>query len=178
MICSSRCCRVPRPVASLSFRRNWGLIVATAAASFVGIAALGLAASTMSSRRVIEIVPVMARNETGIGQIIAYPAGVPLITAEIVLMPPGETSPWHLHKVPTFAYVLEGEVSVDYGVKGVKTYSVGQSLLEATEWPHMANNPGLVPARILIVFMGAEGIETRTVANAPVASTAVHHSAQ
>lgn len=50
-------------------------------------------------------------------------------------MPPGEASLWHLHKVPSFVYALESEVSVDYGPKGAHAYSAGQTMLKATDCP-------------------------------------------
>jgi DNA-binding winged helix-turn-helix (wHTH) protein/quercetin dioxygenase-like cupin family protein len=144
----------------------------------VGLVVAGLAASTTAQNRQMEIVPIMAGTKTAIGQALVYPTGTPLVSAELVTVPPGETSPWHLHKVPSFVYVLEGEISVDYGESGVKTYSVGQTMLEATDWPHQAHNAGGVTTRLLVVFMGSEGVETRSGAISPSVGAEAHDATQ
>ena len=73
-------------------------------------------------------------------------------------MQPGEETGWHRHDVPMFGYILEGEVTVDYGAKGTRIYKKGDALMEAIDWEHNGRNSGSGPARILAVFMGAEGV--------------------
>ncbi len=57
-------------------------------------------------------------SETVLGQEIAYPAGKPVVTAAIVTMVPGQETGWHAHEAPLFAWMLEGELTVDYGPDG------------------------------------------------------------
>lgn len=102
------------------------------------------------------LTPILSGNQTIIDQTIAYPAGTPKVTAAIVTIPVGGHTGWHEHAVPLFAYILEGNLSVDYGTKGVKTLEPGTGMLEAMDWPHNATNVGDVPVRILAVYMGAE----------------------
>jgi mannose-6-phosphate isomerase-like protein (cupin superfamily) len=54
--------------------------------------------------------------------------------------------------------MLDGELTVDYGSEGTRVYKVGDSLMEAMNWPHDGMNKGTVPVRILAVYMGAEGL--------------------
>ena len=103
------------------------------------------------------LTPVLESGKTIIGQPVAYPTGTAKVTAAIVVLPPGAETGWHTHTVPLFAYVLDGEISVDYGDKGIKVYKAGDGLLEAMNWPHNGVNKGTVPVRILAVYMGAEG---------------------
>jgi quercetin dioxygenase-like cupin family protein len=103
------------------------------------------------------LTPLFKGNETIIGQKIAYPAGDPNITAAIVVIAPGKDTGWHSHEVPLFVTVLEGDISVDYGSKGVKTYKTGDTFLEAEEWPHNATNKTDKIVRLLAVYLGAEG---------------------
>jgi quercetin dioxygenase-like cupin family protein len=103
------------------------------------------------------LTPLFKGAETIIGQKIAYPAGDPKVTAAIVVIAPGKDTGWHSHEVPLFVTVLEGDISVDYGTKGVKDYKVGDSFLEAMEWPHNATNKTEKIVRLLAVYMGAEG---------------------
>lgn len=102
------------------------------------------------------LTPLYEGNQTIIGQEIAYPDGTPKVTAAIVTIPPGHETGWHTHQVPLFVYILEGDISVDYGDKGVKVYKPGDSLLEAMNWPHNATNKTDKPVKILAVYLGAE----------------------
>ena len=106
------------------------------------------------------VTPVLQATQTIIGQPIVYPQGTAEVTAAIVTIPPGGETGWHIHAVPLFGYVLEGELSVDYGDKGTHTYVAGDALMEAMNWPHNGMNKGAVPVRILTVYAGAKGIAT------------------
>jgi quercetin dioxygenase-like cupin family protein len=113
------------------------------------------------------LTPLFKGNETILGQKIAYPAGDPNVTAAIVVIAPGKESGWHSHEVPLFVTVLEGDISVDYGSKGVKVYKPGDSFLEAEQWPHNATNKTEKIVRLLAVYMGAEGKANASPATGP-----------
>lgn len=62
-------------------------------------------------------------NTTVTGEEIAYPtAGKAHVNAMIVTLAPGEKTMLHQHGVPVFIHILEGEVTVDYGAKGTRTF--------------------------------------------------------
>ena len=108
------------------------------------------------------LTPLLSGNTTIIDQTIAYPDGTPKVTAAIVVIPPGKDTGWHTHAVPLFVYILEGEVTVDYGSKGMKVYKAGEALLEAENWPHNGMNETDELVRIFAVYMGGEGIANAT----------------
>jgi quercetin dioxygenase-like cupin family protein len=96
-------------------------------------------------------------STTVMGEEIAYPtAGKAHVNAMIVTLAPGEKTMVHQHGVPVFIHILEGEVTVDYGAKGTKTFKQGESFLEAMEVAHAGMNSGTVPVKILAVYMGSE----------------------
>jgi quercetin dioxygenase-like cupin family protein len=101
---------------------------------------------------------LLSSSETIIGQTIDYPEGPAKITAAIVTMLPGASTGAHVHNAPLFAYMLEGELTVDYGPDGKRTYREGDSLLEAFRTPHDGTNTGTGIARVLVVFAGADGV--------------------
>jgi quercetin dioxygenase-like cupin family protein len=106
-------------------------------------------------------------NQTIIGQTIAYPSGTPMVNAIIVPLAPGGQSAWHIHQTPLFGFILEGELTVDYGSKGIRVYRAGEAVLEAIDWPHQASNRGSVLTRVLAVNIGVEGGAFATVAAGP-----------
>ena len=62
----------------------------------------------------------------------------------------------HRHGVPLFAYILSGELTVDYGTHGTRTYRQGDAFMEAMDVAHFGINRGNAPVRILTVYMGAD----------------------
>lgn len=131
---------------------------------------IGLVGAALASAALLVVAPergltresgtsLLNTSQTIIGQGITYPTGAPAkVVSAIVTMLPGEETGWHKHDVPMFGYIIEGEVTVDYGAKGTRVYRQGDAVMEAIDWPHNGRNTGKVPARILAVFMGAEGV--------------------
>jgi quercetin dioxygenase-like cupin family protein len=104
-------------------------------------------------------VEVLLQSETTvIGQKIVYPEGPAQITVAIVTMESGHSTGWHVHEAPLAAHMLEGELTVDYGDDGTRTYRKGDTLIEALGSRHNGRNSGEGRARILVVFSGAVGI--------------------
>jgi len=103
--------------------------------------------------------PLLSTGTTILGETLHYPTGGPAhVTAAIVTLAPGARTVLHRHGVPLFAYILEGEITVDYGDRGKRTYHQGDALMEAMDVPHFGADVGAAPVRILIVNMGAEGV--------------------
>jgi len=125
----------------------------------MALAPLPLAADEAAG---VSVETLFSGSMTAIGQPLAYPAGEAVVTSQLVTLPPGTATGWHLHAVPLYGYILEGELIVDYGEKGTHVYRAGDSLLEAVDWPHNGHNRGSVPVRILAVYIGAEGLADAT----------------
>ncbi len=60
--------------------------------------------------------------------------------------------------------MLEGELTVDYGADGTRSYGAGDALLEAFHSPHNGVNAGDEVVRLLAVFMGADGVANTVMA--------------
>jgi quercetin dioxygenase-like cupin family protein len=102
-------------------------------------------------------IPLLSTGTTILGEKLRYPTGEPHVTASIITLAPGQRTIPHKHGVPLFAYILDGELSVDYGDKGVRTYKKGDSFMEAMDAVHYGFNAGKEPARLIAVYMGAKG---------------------
>ena len=108
-----------------------------------------------------EAYPAVKLLETGTtvtGEPLVYPTSGPAkVSAIVVTIAPGAETVLHHHPAPMVAYILEGDLRVDYGAHGRHDYHTGDALLEAMAVPHKGTNIGTVPVRILAVSMGAEG---------------------
>jgi quercetin dioxygenase-like cupin family protein len=101
--------------------------------------------------------PILSTGASILGETIRYPkAGPAHVTAAIVTLAPGARTIMHKHGVPLFAYILDGELTVDYGTHGTRTYRQGQSFMEAMGVAHFGVNNGSQPVRLLAVYMGAK----------------------
>jgi len=127
-------------------------------------AALIALVSTAQAKDTYPPVDVLLQTSTSIlGEPLEYPQGTPQITMAIVTMQPGQVTGLHEHDVPLMAYILDGEITVDYGAAGSKTYRKGDALVEAFRSPHSGTNTGDDIVRILAVFAGAEGVKNTVV---------------
>ena len=102
------------------------------------------------------LTPLLKSGTDVLGAPLTYPAGNPVVTSATVTIPPGGETGWHQHEVPLFAYILTGELTVDYGDKGTRTYRAGDAVLEAMNWPHNGTNTGTVPMTLVAVYMGSD----------------------
>ena len=126
------------------------ILVAVAFASIGGYFAI--ASDDISSQTILET------SKTVIGQDIQYPSDSALIISKIITIPVNAETGFHLHEYPMFAYVMEGEITVDYGEHGTKTFLKGDSLVEAINYIHNGKNDGNKPAKILVVVMNKNDI--------------------
>jgi quercetin dioxygenase-like cupin family protein len=111
---------------------------------------------------------ILSTGKTVTDEPIVYPTGAPAkITAVEITLEPGQQTGWHQHPVPLFGYILEGELTVDYGPFGKRTYRQGEGLAEAMNEAHNGRNTGTGVLKILAVFIGAEGVPDTTRASPP-----------
>jgi quercetin dioxygenase-like cupin family protein len=111
---------------------------------------------------------ILSTGTTVTGEPIKYPSGAPaqLTALEITLLP-GQQTGWHIHPVPIFGYILDGELTVDYGPKGQRVYRKGDGFAEATDEAHNGRNVTEKPVTILAVFAGMEGVKDSVAAPPP-----------
>ena len=91
---------------------------------------------------------------------IVYPTQQPAEVSSVIrVLQPAEETGWHKHMVPLHAYILQGEMNVEYDNSVVHTVSKGDAFVGVTDVWHNTTNTSNKPAVVLVVFMGAEGLE-------------------
>lgn len=126
----------------------------------LAFAAIAFAAGYQAgeAREPLRITPLFSTSETILGEPFAYPAGKAKLTGAVIAMAPGQETGWHTHGVPLAGMVLEGELTVDYGEKGKRTYKAGDALVESMGTPHNGANLGSTQMRLFAIYIGAEGV--------------------
>jgi quercetin dioxygenase-like cupin family protein len=133
------------------------VVAAIAIVIVIGHAAGRASAEDAALAKDYPAAPLLSTSTTILGESIRYPrTGRAHVTAAIVTLAPGARTITHKHGVPLFAYILDGELTVDYGRHGTRTYRQGQSFMEAMAVDHFGVNNGSQPVRLLAVYMGAK----------------------
>ena len=96
----------------------------------------------------------LSTTKTWDGAPIHYPSGTAKVTGAIHTIPPGVETGWHLHPVPCFAFVLEGELVVELKDGRTKNLKAGDILAEVIGTLHNGKNTGKVPLKIAIFYIG------------------------
>jgi quercetin dioxygenase-like cupin family protein len=103
---------------------------------------------------------VLTTQETRDGDPIVYPDGTAEIISVIGTIEPGGRTPLHQHPVPTYVYVLEGQVELRTEGGDPHVYRQGEAYIEALNRDHQLFNTSDAPAKVLVVFVGEEGTST------------------
>jgi quercetin dioxygenase-like cupin family protein len=123
----------------------------------LALAAVHTMAPRASAQEGYPLEPLLSTGTTTLGETIHYPRSGPAhVNAAIIKLAPGGKTIVHKHGVPLFAYILEGELTVDYGKRGKHIYRQGESFMEAMNVAHFGINTGTGPVRLLAVYMGAK----------------------
>lgn len=126
----------------------------------IGIAALCcFLPLTGAAQTYYPIQELLTTSQTVVGETIRYPVGTPRISVAVVTVVPGSAAAFHRHPAPLVAYILEGELTVDYGSHGKKIFRQGEAIVEAMDVPHRGFNEGSSLVKLLAVYVGAEGTQ-------------------
>lgn len=103
----------------------------------------------------ITVQPVLKADTNAIGQKIVYP-NVPdaEVTILKITMEPGKTTGWHKHEIPVFAYVLEGEITVEIDSNKTTVYNAGDAIAETRNVYHRGINYGTTNVVLLAFYIG------------------------
>jgi Uncharacterized conserved protein, contains double-stranded beta-helix domain len=102
---------------------------------------------------------ILLQTQTdGAGAKLVYPTNAPAeVTAVFVEVAPGRQTNWHRHPVPCFAYMLEGELTVETADGEKKVFKAGDALAEVVDILHNGINAGPAPVRLVLFVIGTVG---------------------
>ena len=101
----------------------------------------------------VTVETILETNHTILNQTLFYPENTPNIVTKIITIPKNAETGFHTHDEILVGYILQGEITVDYGEHGKKVYSKGDSLIEAIDISHNGMNLGHIDAKIFVVTL-------------------------
>ena len=106
---------------------------------------------------VIQVHTILKAQSSWDGKTLEYPTGQAEITGMIVEIAPGAETGWHLHAVPSFGMVLEGELEVQLKDGKTKYLKSGEALAEVVNTLHNGRNVGSIPVKLIVFYAGVVG---------------------
>ena len=101
-----------------------------------------------------------AQQLTVLDQQIAYPKKKPAqVTSEIISLEPGQETGWHKATTPTYSYVLDGTLTVEYDAGVTKEFPAGTAFMQAQGVFYDGMNKGDQSLHVLVVHLGAKGVK-------------------
>jgi quercetin dioxygenase-like cupin family protein len=91
------------------------------------------------------------------GAPLIYPKGQAEITAMTIEIRPGGQTGWHLHPVPSFGYMLQGELQVTLKDGKIKHLKAGDALAEVVSTLHNGRNVGKDTVKLVVFYAGTKG---------------------
>jgi quercetin dioxygenase-like cupin family protein len=119
----------------------------------------------------VKVTPVLKTQTSWDGKALEYPKGTAEITGLIVEIAPGGETGWHLHPVPSFGMVLEGELEVTLKNGARKIIKQGEALAEVVNTLHNGRTIGSTPVKILVFYAGST--DSKITETAPSATSHV-----
>ena len=102
----------------------------------------------------VQVQENLSTTQTWDGAPIQYPSGTAKVTGAIITLTPGAETGWHLHPIPCFALILEGDLVVELKDGRTKKLKAGDTLAEVIGTLHNGKNTGKVPLKIAIFYIG------------------------
>ena len=91
------------------------------------------------------------------GKQIVYPEGQAELTALLIEIAPGESTGWHQHPVPSFAFLLDGILEITLTDGRVKRMQPGEALSEVTDTMHIGRALSKTPVKLVVFYAGSVG---------------------
>ncbi len=116
----------------------------------------------------VKVTRILTSSVASNGQKLSYlKTGNPEVTAMLVEIPAGGETGWHVHRVPVYAYMLGGRITVE--MEGGKRYDFkeGDAIFEVRDIPHNGRNSSDRPARLVVFYTGEVGKPNVTRVNKP-----------
>lgn len=125
-------------------------------------------ASSLEKSVSVKASTVLKAENSWDGTPIVYPEGKAEVTGMVVEIALGGETGWHLHPVPSFGMVLEGELEVQLKNGNVKRLKSGEALAEVVNTLHNGRNVGSVPVKLVVFYVGAVGQKLSVKEDAPL----------
>ncbi|MEX8520702.1 MAG: cupin domain-containing protein [Leptothrix sp. (in: b-proteobacteria)] len=115
------------------------------------------AAHALDASQTVRVTPVLKATSSWDDKQITYPDGRGEVTGLVIEIAPGAETGWHEHPIPSFAYILQGELQVTRQDGQVKRLKTGDALAEVVSVIHNGRAVSAEPVKLVVFYTGAFG---------------------
>ena len=105
----------------------------------------------------VTVKPLLTTDKTDIGQPLVLPSRHPVLVVSTYDIAPGARLARHKHPYSRYAYVLAGDLTVQFDDGKQRQYHTGDVVVEAVDTWHFGFNTGTVPVRLLVIDQVEKG---------------------
>jgi len=105
----------------------------------------------------VTVKTLLTTDKTDIGQPLVLPSHHPVLIVSTYDIAPGARLARHKHPFSRYAYVLAGDLTVEFDGGKQRRYHAGDIVVEAVDTWHFGINSGTVPVRLLVIDQVEEG---------------------
>ncbi|SMC29331.1 Cupin domain protein [Andreprevotia lacus DSM 23236] len=105
----------------------------------------------------IKATPVLKTTTSWNGAPLVLPQGPAEVSGLVIEIAPGAETGWHKHPIPSFAYLLEGELEVALKDGKTKRIKAGEALAEVVDTWHNGHTVGDKPVKLVVFYVGNVG---------------------
>jgi quercetin dioxygenase-like cupin family protein len=113
----------------------------------------------------VKVTPVLTTTKTAIGQPLVLPTKNPQVIVTTLEIAAGAKLPRHKHPFARYAYVLQGEVTIEYNGGKSAVFREGEFIVQAIGVWHFGTNTGGIPLRLLVIDQVDAGRSNTILAN-------------
>ncbi|NTU58696.1 MAG: cupin domain-containing protein [Chlorobiaceae bacterium] len=107
----------------------------------------------------VKVDKLLVSSTTYTGQKLTYnDTADPEVTALIVHFPPGGSTGWHKHPIPVYAYILDGELTINMKDGSSYHFKKGEVVLEVMNTLHNGVNTGDRETTLMVFYSGTTGM--------------------
>ena len=103
-----------------------------------------------------KVTELLKTSKTWSGQDIVYPEGKPEVSLIKLSIDEGFNTGFHCHPVPSFGYILDGQLEVELADGTKKVFKKGEPFAEVIDSWHMGEAVN-GPVELLLVYTGVQG---------------------
>ena len=129
------------------------------------LAGFALFATAGAADSPVKSTPILTTTKTAIGQPIMLPTKDAQVVVTMLEIAPGTKLPRHEHPSQRYAYVLQGELTVEYEGGQRQVFHTGDFIVEALGVWHFGTNTGSGPVKLLVIDQVEAGKSNTILAN-------------
>ena len=115
----------------------------------------------------VTVKTLITTTKTDIGQPLVLPKQDPELIVSTYDIAPGAKLARHEHPFSRYAYVLQGDIAVQFDDGSQKRYHAGDVIVEAVNTWHFGMNVGTQPVRLLVIDLVEAGKPATVLAKEP-----------